>query len=109
MVDTAARICLPVLAPIGNNGDTMSYALRIPYDDAVLLASGQNQQEFEKEARFLLAAKLFDLGRLSSGKAAELCGMGRVDFLFSLERAGVSAIQLREEDLEAEVAFGKRA
>ncbi len=86
----------------------MSYALRIPYDDAVLLASGQTRQEFEKEAKFLLAAKLFDLGRLSSDKAAELCGLARVEFLLSLERVGVSPIQLREEDLDTEVAFAKR-
>jgi predicted HTH domain antitoxin len=87
----------------------MSYALRIPYDDSILLASSQTREEFEKEARFLLAAKLFDLGRLSSGKAAEFCGMLRADFLISLERVGVSAIQLRPEDLEDEVAFGRRS
>jgi predicted HTH domain antitoxin len=87
----------------------MGYAIRIPYDDAVLLASSQTRDEFEKEARFLLAAKLFELGRLSSGKAAELCGLQRAEFLISLERVGVSVLQLRPEDLDDEVAFAKRA
>lgn len=87
----------------------MSYALRIPYDDAVLLASSQTREEFEKEARFLLAAKLFDLGRLSSGKAAELCGLPRAVFLLSLERVGISPVQLRTEDLDDEVRFAQRS
>ena len=33
---------------------------------------------FADEARFLLALKFFELGRISSGKAGWLCGMGRV-------------------------------
>jgi hypothetical protein len=32
------------------------------------------------EAKFILALKLFELGRLSSGKAGKLCGMGGWNF-----------------------------
>ncbi|MCG6941611.1 MAG: UPF0175 family protein [Thiohalocapsa sp.] len=35
------------------------------------------------QGRFLLALKLFELGRISSGKAAILSGMGRVEFLLA--------------------------
>lgn len=52
----------------------MTHTLQIPYDDSVLLEVSLQQQDFEKEATFLLAAKLFELGRLSSGSAAQLCG-----------------------------------
>lgn len=33
-----------------------------------------SDQEFVEEIRFLAAAKLYELGRLSSGKAARLAG-----------------------------------
>ena len=83
--------------------------LQIPYDDSVLLETSLPQADFEKEARLLLAAKLFELGRLSSGKAAELCGMGRVEFLLSLQRVGISMSNLRPEDGIDEVAFAQRS
>ena len=87
----------------------MVRTLMIPYDDSVLLESSLPQADFEREAKFLLAAKLFEIGRLSSGKAAELCGMGRVEFLLSLKRVGVSMSNLRAEDVADEVAFVERA
>jgi predicted HTH domain antitoxin len=85
----------------------MAHVLQIPYDDAVLLETSLRRGEFEREAALLLAAKLYDLGRLSSGRAAQLCGMGRVDFLLALRRVGVSISNLREEDLAGEVAFAR--
>jgi len=55
-----------------------------------------------KDAKFLLAAKLFELGRISSGKAAALCGMGRAEFLFAAGRVGVSVADLDEEEMKRE-------
>ena len=37
-----------------------------------------SEEQFAVEVRFLAAAKLFELGKLSSGKAAEMAGIGRV-------------------------------
>ncbi|MFZ5919218.1 MAG: UPF0175 family protein [Chloroflexota bacterium] len=59
--------------------------------------------EFAEELRFLAAAKLYELGRLSSGKAAQLAGMARVEFLRALAPIGVPAINLRDEEVEAEI------
>jgi predicted HTH domain antitoxin len=59
--------------------------------------------EFAQELRFLAAAKMFELGRLSSGKAAQLAGMARVEFLRSLTHIGVPAINLRDEEIDAEI------
>ncbi len=86
----------------------MVRTLQIPYDDSVLLETSLPQADFEREAKILLAAKLYELGRLSSGKAAELCGMGRVEFLVSLQRVGVPMSNLRPEDVADEVAFAER-
>lgn len=59
--------------------------------------------EFARELPFLAAAKLFEIGRLSSGKAARLAGMDRMTFLRELDRIGVPAINLRDEQIEAEI------
>ena len=83
----------------------MSYILTIEYGEDVLCSLGLSQEEFTKEARLLLAAKLYELGRLNSGQAAKLCGVGRVEFLLSLPRIGGSISNLREEDAVSEVEF----
>jgi predicted HTH domain antitoxin len=85
----------------------MTRRLTIPYDDSVLLEASLTRDEFEREARLMLAAKLYELGRLSSGKAAELCGMGRVEFLAALPRVGVSMSNLCPEDADDEAAFAR--
>ena len=83
----------------------MAHTLMIEYGDDVLFSIGLSREEFDEEARFLLAAKLYELGKLASGQAAQLCGKGRVDFLLSLPRVGVSISNLRSEDADAEVDF----
>ncbi len=44
--------------------------LAINYEDSLPFALGESPAAFEKEAVFLLALKLFELGRISAGKAA---------------------------------------
>ncbi len=83
----------------------MIHTLAIEYDDEVLFSVGMPERDFNEEACFLLAAKLYDLGRLSSGKAAAFCGKGRVEFLLSLPRVGVSMNNLRPEDAASEIEF----
>jgi predicted HTH domain antitoxin len=57
----------------------------------------------ETETQFRTAAKLFEQGHLTAGKAARLAGMDRMTFLYELERIGVPAINLRDEEVEAEI------
>jgi predicted HTH domain antitoxin len=81
------------------------HKLTIDYGDNVLLAMGLSGDDFAKEARFVLAAKLYEMGKLTSGQAAELCGKGRADFLLSLPRIGISISNLQPEDAQAEIEF----
>ncbi len=67
--------------------------LTITYSDDVLLSLKETKQEFEEEARYLLALKLYELGKISSGKAARLAGLNRVDFLLRLGKYKVSPFQ----------------
>jgi predicted HTH domain antitoxin len=80
---------------------TMS-TIQIDVPESVLLSTGQSQEEFVREAKFLLALKLFELGRLSSGKAAEMCGMNRVDFILLAGRSGVPVADLDDAQRERE-------
>jgi len=80
--------------------------IHIDLPESVLLTTGQSQEEFVKEAKFLLALKLFELGRLSSGRAADLCGLPRVDFLLFAGKAGVPVADLDEEELSREFRDG---
>lgn len=59
--------------------------------------------EFEREAKMAMAAKLYEMKRLSSGMAAELAGVGRVQFLRELHRFGVALIDLPAEELQLDV------
>ncbi|KAA0207674.1 UPF0175 family protein [bacterium] len=85
----------------------MTHELTIEYGDDLLLALNLSAKEFNKEARFVLFAKLYELGRISSGKAAHYCGMARVDFLLSLARIGVPMSNLSAEDLEEDMKFAR--
>jgi predicted HTH domain antitoxin len=68
------------------------------------------EEQFAAEVRFLAAAKLFELGKLSSGKAAAMAGIGRVAFLHKLGEYGFSAINLDDEQIDAELkAAAERA
>jgi predicted HTH domain antitoxin len=76
--------------------------IHLELPDSVLLATGQSPEELAQEAKLLLALKLFEDGRISSGRAAELSGLPRVDFLFRAGRMKVPVSDLDEEELERE-------
>ncbi len=81
--------------------------LKIEFPESILIPMGQTREGFLEEAKFLLAAKLFELGRLSSGRAGEMCGMDRVTFLLSLHRVGVAALDLDAHDAADDMRYGR--
>lgn len=48
--------------------------LEIPYPEDLPEVMGKSPEAFEQELIFLVAAKLYELGRISSGRAADLAG-----------------------------------
>ena len=87
----------------------MSNTLSVDYPETFPDALHMSRAEFEREARLAMAAKLFETGRLSSGQAAGLIGMGRVAFLAELGRLRVSTIQVGAEELEGDLAAAEAA
>jgi predicted HTH domain antitoxin len=73
--------------------------LTIKYSDDVLLSLKETKKDFEKEARYLLALKLYELGKISSGKAAKLAGLNRVNFLMRLSKYKVSPFQVDLDEI----------
>jgi predicted HTH domain antitoxin len=67
-------------------------------------AMQRTPEEFATEAKMAMAIKLYELKRLSSGMAASLVGMDRVDFLLELHRYGVPVIDMDEAALVSDVA-----
>ena len=53
--------------------------------------------------RLMAALKMFELGKVSSGKAAQLAGMSRVEFLETCGRYRVSAFNYPLEEVEREI------
>jgi predicted HTH domain antitoxin len=77
----------------------MSLQITIDYPESLPDALQQTPEEFEQEAKWAMAAKLFEMKRLSSGMAAALVGTDRVSFLLNLHRYGVAAIDLTAAEL----------
>ncbi len=77
--------------------------LRLPdgFEQAVHLT----RAELESQVRLMAALKMFELGKLSSGKAAELAGVSRVEFFDLCGRYHVPIIQYDGDELKAELAF----
>lgn len=57
----------------------------------------------ESELKMILAAKLFDLGELSSGQAAKMAGITRREFLESVGKYGVSIFQYDAQELREDL------
>lgn len=69
--------------------------------EMILLSEKTDEVSFAHELRLLAAVKLYELGRLSSGRAAELAGMPRVEFLLTLGRYKVFPFQAELSELES--------
>jgi predicted HTH domain antitoxin len=73
--------------------------------EETLLAFHLTPDELVQELRLAAAVKLYELGRLSSGAAANLAGVPRVVFLSKLADYGVLTFQLAADELAEDLSL----
>lgn len=71
--------------------------------DSVLISLKETPEDFAREATKVLAVKLYEMGKLSSGRAAELAGVPRINFLQSLAQFGAPMFDLTKEELDRDL------
>ena len=81
----------------------------IQYPTEILSALEKKAEEFEKEARLLLALKYKEAGKLSTGIAAQLAGVPRNTFIFLLGKHDLSPFGETPEELEESLENARKA
>jgi predicted HTH domain antitoxin len=71
--------------------------------ETVFSALRKTPDEFAQEMRIAAAVKWYELEQISQGKAAEIAGLTRAEFIQALSRYQVSPFQYTEADLLREL------
>lgn len=80
----------------------MQRSIVVVYPESLPAVSNQSPETFEEEARKAMAVKLYEMGRLSSGHAAQLAGIGRVEFLLTCINMGVPSVEWDDTEISKE-------
>ena len=81
---------------------TIQLTIDLPEDVFSLLR--KSPTEFVEQLRLAAAVKWYEVGMISQGKASELAGVSRQEFLVALSRFKVSPFQVTPEELAREAA-----
>ena len=83
--------------------ETRSVTIDLPVE--VFSALKKSPQAFTDELRLTAAVKWYEMGIISQEKAAEVAGISREEFIFSLKRFGVSPFQYSAREVLEEVGY----
>lgn len=84
----------------------MPHTMQLEVDEETLAALRQEPSTYVAELRLAAAAKLYELGRVSQERAAQIAGLSRRDFLFGLSRYQVTPYQTTVAELQEELSRG---
>ncbi len=83
-------------------GERCMKSISIEFPESLLATLNLNSETFAKEVRIALAVKLFEIGRLTSGQAADLAKLSRRAFLTTCPQFGCPSVIWDKEELEEE-------
>ncbi len=78
--------------------------ISIELPETVFSALRQAPDEFVQEMRIAAAVKWYELGKISQGKASEIAGLSRAEFIKALSRYQVDFMQYTASELEEEMS-----
>ena len=80
----------------------MSKIISIEYPDYLANAMRMDKSEFKREIKISGLVKLFELGKISSGTAAKVLQLSRIEFLELLAKYSVGFLNVEDlnEDLQ---------
>ena len=83
----------------------MGQLITINYPESLAFSLKMENKEFKSEMKRISLIKLYELGKISSGLAAELLNINRIEFLELLEKYNVSYFhQGLENEVESDFA-----
>ena len=80
----------------------MSATVKI--EDSLAAVLHQTNKPLDEAAREMIVLELYRRGSISSGRAGELLGMPRMDFIHHASRLGIPYIDMTKDEWEAEKA-----
>ena len=80
---------------------TETIEVKIPRE----LLIGIEKEKLVEEIKLFMAMRLYEMKVLSLGKAAELAGKDKGDFMEALSEHGIDVLRYSKEDLDEEMEF----
>jgi predicted HTH domain antitoxin len=77
-------------------------AVVVEYPEAWLPVMGTDAEHFAQDIRMASAVKMFEMGKLTSGQAAKLAGIPRVEFMLTCHRWGAATVNWSDEEIRRE-------
>jgi len=71
--------------------------------EEILTSLNQDETEFTKQSRLITALQLFKKHKLSFGKASELAGVSKDEFLIELDKNNIDYISYDSDELKEEL------
>ena len=77
--------------------------IRFDVSDDLLLSLNENTSELSRDVRLFSAMYLFKLHKLSIGKAAELAGINKFEFMVKLSENDIPVVDYDHSELDTEL------